>query len=96
MTVVLSAGSIAISRCADGAALAEEGDHAAAIARYQEAVSLAPSVLSLHQVLANAQLLHGRTLDARATLRNALHVAHRPDAASEFSLGKSLVDAGAG
>ena len=96
MTVVLSAGSIAISRCADGAALAEEGDHAAAIACYQEAVALAPSVLSLHQVLANAQLLHGRTLDARATLRNALHVAHRPDAASEFALGKSLVDAGAG
>ena len=96
MTVVLAADSRAISRCAEGAALADAGDHAAAIACFEEAVALAPSVLSLHQILANAQLLQGRTLDARATLRNALHVAERPDVASEFALGKSLVDAGAG
>ena len=96
MTPMLSAETSAITLCAEGAVLHDAGDTAGAIDRYANAVALAPAVLSLHLILANAQLLDGRTLDARATLRGALKVALRPDAATEFTLGKALVDAGAG
>ena len=91
-----SSAADVVSLCADGAALADVGDHDGAITCYEDAVALAPAMLALHQILANAQLLLGRTLDARSTLRHALQVAERPDAASEFALGKALVDAGAG
>jgi hypothetical protein len=40
--------------------------------------------------------LAGRSLDARDTLRHAVRVATRTDAASEFVLGKALVEVGAG
>lgn len=96
MTVAMSTAEMAFAQCAEGAALSDAGNHAAAVGCYQRAVALAPSPLELHQILANAQLLAGRTLDARATLRNALRVASRPDVASDFALGKALVDAGAG
>ena len=96
MTATFSAETSAITLCAEGAMLADAGDTAGSIACYTRAVELAPSVLALHLILANALLLDGRTLDARAALRHALRVASRPDAASEFTLGKALVDAGSG
>lgn len=96
MTLALPADAIAISRCAEGAALADAGDHDGALSCYAEAVALAPAMLELHLILANAQLLLGRILDTRSTLRTALRIAVRPDAATEFALGKALVDAGAG
>ena len=96
MTATFSAETSAITLCAEGAMLADAGDTAGSIACYARAIELAPSVLALHLILANSLLLDGRTVDARAALRHALRVASRPDAASEFTLGKALVDAGAG
>jgi tetratricopeptide (TPR) repeat protein len=96
VTLALSADAIAMSRCTEGAALAEAGEHDAAILCYMDAVALAPTVLDLHLILANAQQLNGQILDARETLRTALRIAARDDATSEFALGKALVDAGAG
>ena len=96
MTVAMSAEELAFAQCAEGSAVSDAGDHAAAVVCFERAVALAPSLLELHQLLANSQRLAGRTMDARATLCNALRVASRPDAASEFALGKALVDAGAG
>lgn len=96
MTLLISDESAAIALCAEGAVLSEAGDLAAAIARYEQAVNVAPAVLELHLILANAQQLAGRPLDARATLRHALRVAARADAVSDFALGKALIDAGAG
>lgn len=92
----VSAESMAIALCADGAARADAGDMTAAIERYQRAVDTAPTLLDLHLILANAQHLRGDVLTARATLRRALKCAARPDVTSEFTLGKALVDAGAG
>ena len=68
----LSAESIAISLCADGAVRADAGDMTAAIELYQQAVNAAPALLDLHLILANAQQLCGDVLSARATLRRAL------------------------
>ena len=96
MTAATSTVESAFAMCADGAALWDAGEHEEAARCYERAVTLAPSLPELHQILANAQLLMGRTLDARATLRNALRAASRPDVASDFALGKALVDAGAG
>lgn len=96
MTPILSDESAAITLCAEGAVLSDAGDHATAIARYEQAVNVAPAMLELHLILANAQQLAARPLDARATLRRALRVAERADAVSDFTLGKALVDAGAG
>lgn len=96
MTLTLSVEAAAITLCAEGAAFSENGDVDCAISCYRRAVDLAPTVLSLHFMLANAQQLAGRTLDARDTLRTALRVAERPDAATEFTLGTALVNAGAG
>lgn len=96
MTVTMNDQATALTRCAEGAALSEAGDTAAAIARYREAVTLAPAMLDLHLVLANALQLSGDALGARTTLRRALRLAERPDAATEFTLGKALVDVGAG
>ncbi|MBC7840775.1 MAG: hypothetical protein H7099_00585, partial [Gemmatimonadaceae bacterium] len=96
MTATCSADASALTLCAEGAMLADAGDSTGAIARYTRAVELAPSVLELHLILANALQLDGRVLEARAALRHALRVAYRPDASSEFTLGKALVDAGAG
>lgn len=96
MTAVAADETLAISLCAEAAGLAEDGDAEGAIARYRQAVATAPSLLALHIMLANALLLHGDVLAARATLRSALGVADRSDIATEFTLGKALVDAGAG
>jgi tetratricopeptide (TPR) repeat protein len=96
MTPVLSDEATAITRCAEGSVLADGGDAAGAIVRYEQAVELAPSLLALHLILANAQQLSGDVLAARTTLRRALRSADRSEAATEFTLGKALVDAGAG
>jgi tetratricopeptide (TPR) repeat protein len=96
MTLRLPDETVAVALCAEAAALAERGDATAALARYEQAVNAAPALLPLHLILANAQQLNGDTLGARATLRRALRVAARPDAAAAFTLGKALVDAGAG
>ena len=96
MTPTLSDESAAITLCAEGAVLSDAGDLAGAIARYEEAVTIAPSVLELHLILANAQQLAGRAIEARTTLRRAVRVAERADATTDFTLGKALVDAGAG
>ena len=96
MTAATSTEESAFAMCADGAALWDAGKHAEAARCYERAVTLAPSLPELYQILANAQLLMGRTLEARATLRNALSATLRPDAASDFALGKALIDAGAG
>jgi Flp pilus assembly protein TadD len=96
MIVSLSDDTEAITICANGALLAEAGDTAGAIALYERAVQRAPSLLPLYVVLANAQRLHGAVLEARATLRRAIRLADRPDSDAEFTLGKALVDAGAG
>ncbi|MCC7052698.1 MAG: hypothetical protein IT355_05485 [Gemmatimonadaceae bacterium] len=96
MSTRLSAEVTAITLCAEGAVRSDRGDHEGAVARYREAVVLAPAVLSLHLILANAQQLAGQVLDARETLRRAIRVAARPDIESEFALGRALVDAGAG
>jgi tetratricopeptide (TPR) repeat protein len=96
MTGVFATPDTAITLCAEGALCTDRGDHDAAIARYRDAVAAAPRVLALHMILANAQQLAGRALDARETLRRAARVAARPDAETEFALGRALVDAGAG
>lgn len=96
MTTLLSDDTTAITLCAEGALLAEAGDAVGAIACYQRAVERAPSRLPLHIILSNAQQLHGEVLEARATLRRAIRMADRPDADAEFTLGKALVEAGAG
>lgn len=96
MTPVLSDEATAITLCAEGSVLADGGDSAGAIERYQQAVALAPSLLALHIILANAQQLAGDVMAARTTLRRALRTADRTEAATEFTLGKALVDAGAG
>ena len=96
VAVAISVELKAAALCAEGATLAETGDHASAIRCYQEAVAQAPALLDLHLILANAQVLVGRTLDARETLRHAVRVASRSDATAEFALGKALVDVGAG
>ena len=96
MTPIASDQSAAITLCADGALLGDAGNVAGAIACYAQAVQMAPSLLELYLILANAQQLAGRPLDARATLRRALRSADRVDAANDFTLGKALVDAGAG
>jgi Flp pilus assembly protein TadD len=96
MTVTLSSETAAITLCAEGAMRHDAGDTPGAIACYQRAVALAPAVLSLHLILANAQQLAGQSLEARDTLRRAIRESERPDAAAEFTLGKALVDAGAG
>lgn len=96
MTTMLSAEATAITRCAEGAMLSDKGDHAGAIARYREAVALAPAVLAIHLILANAQQLAGQVLEARETLRRAVRAAARPTIEDEFALGRALVDAGAG
>ncbi len=96
MTASLPDETEAITYCAEGALLAEAGDSTGAILRYQRAVERAPSLLALHIILANAQQMHGDVLAARATLRRAVRVADRPDHETEFTLGKALVDAGAG
>lgn len=85
-----------VSLCAAGAARADKGDTAGAVALYRQAVALAPNLLDLHFVLANGEQLMGDEVAARATLRHALRVAERSDTASEFALGKALVDVGAG
>ena len=96
MTTLVSDESAALMLCTEGAARADAGDHAGAIACYRTAVTQAPELLPLHLILANAEILAGDTMAARSTLRRAIRVAQRPDVASEFSLGKALVDAGAG
>ena len=96
MTVTMNDHAAAMAQCAEGAALSEAGDSIAAIARYREAVTLAPALLDLHLILANALQLSGDSIGARTVLRRALRVAERPDAATEFTFGKALVDAGAG
>lgn len=96
MIMQMTDETTAITMCAEGAVLSDAGDTAGALARYRAAVSMAPSILSLHLILSNAELLAGDVLAARATLRRATRVASRPDAATEFLLGKALVDAGAG
>ena len=96
MTVTVSVESRAATLCAEGAAMAEIGDSAGSIRCYQQAVAQAPALLDLHLILANAQVLIGRTLDARETLRHAARVAVRADARAEFALGRALVEAGAG
>lgn len=96
MTAVLTTDNAAIALCAEGSALSEAGDATGAIVRFRRAVELSPSQLSLHIMLANVQRLNGSILDARDTLRRALRVAERPDTEAEFTLGRALVDAGAG
>ncbi len=96
MIVALSDDTEAITICANGALLAEAGDTAGAIALFQRAVERAPSLLPLHIVLANAQQLHGEVLESRATLRRAIRLTDRSDSDAEFTLGKALVEAGAG
>lgn len=95
MTPLLSHEADAITLCAEGSVLCESGDLHGALARYRNAVSRAPTLLSLHLILANAEQLAGDVLAARATLRRALRVAARPDVSDDFILGKALVDAGA-
>ncbi len=95
MTLLLSDEAAAITLCAEGSVLSDAGDQAGALSKYREAVAKAPTVLSLHLVLANAEQLAGDVLGARATLRHALRAAERPDVSDEFTLGKALVDAGA-
>ncbi len=96
MTAVQSGNAAAMAFCAEGAQRTEAGDPIGAIACYQRAVDHEPSLLPLHIILANAQQLHGDVRDARATLRRAIRVAERPDAEADFTLGKALVEAGAG
>ncbi|HYW49265.1 MAG TPA: tetratricopeptide repeat protein [Gemmatimonadaceae bacterium] len=96
MIVTMTDEATAITLCAEGAVLSDAGDMPAAIARYRDAVAKAPGLLPLHLILGNAQLLAGDVPGARDTLRRAQRVAERPDAATEFTLGKALVDAGAG
>ncbi len=96
MTVTASDESRAVALCGEGAALFDAGDHTAAISRYRRATELAPSMLALHLVLANAQRIANDTRGARASLQVALDVAARPTIADEFELGRALVDAGAG
>jgi tetratricopeptide (TPR) repeat protein len=96
MPVSLSDESVAITLCAEGAVLADAGDLTGAVHCYQKAVNMAPSMLELHLILSNAQKLAGNVLAARSTLRRAIRVAARPDATTEFTLGKALVDVGAG
>lgn len=95
-TSSLPSDTTAITLCAEGSLLTDAGDHVGALAKYTEAVDTAPALLSLHLILANAQQLAGDALGARSTLRRAIRLADRPDAAAEFTLGKALVDAGAG
>ena len=85
-----------VQLCTDGAALTERGDHAGAVAMYEQALSAAPQMLDLSLLLANAQQLAGDELAARTTLRQAVRFAIRPTIDAEFTLGKALVDAGAG
>jgi hypothetical protein len=96
MTALLSDETAAIALCAEGSVLTDAGDVHGALARYRDAVGKAPTLLTLHLILANAELLAGEVLAARATLRRALRVAERPAVSDEFALGKALVDAGAG
>ncbi|MDZ7630633.1 MAG: hypothetical protein U5K74_04530 [Gemmatimonadaceae bacterium] len=96
MTPTLSDETIAITLCAEGSVLADSGDAAGALARYRQAAETAPSLLALHLILANAQQLQGDVLAARATLRHAMRTADRSDVTTEFTLGKALVEAGAG
>ncbi len=96
MPLTLSDESRALTACAEGSVLADAGDAAGAVKQYQHAVQLAPTLLPLHLILANAQQLAGDPLAARRTLRHAVRVTERTDAASDFTLGKALVDAGAG
>ena len=84
MTVAMSAEELAFAQCAEGSAVSDAGDHAAAVVCFERAVALAPSLLELHQLLANSQRLAGRTMDARATLCNALRVASRPVSGRAF------------
>jgi Flp pilus assembly protein TadD len=96
ITAARSDEARALTACAHGSMLADAGDLAGAIQHYVDAVQAAPSLLPLHLILANAQQLAGDVLAARQTLRRAVRVAARSDTASEFTLGKALVDAGAG
>ncbi len=96
MTAPANDPAAAITRCTEGAVRADAGDHDGAIACYRDAVALAPGLLPLHLILANAEVLAGNTMAARTALRHALRVAERPDVADDFALGKALVDAGAG
>jgi tetratricopeptide (TPR) repeat protein len=96
MTTKLIDEATAITLCAEGSALSDAGNMPAAVARYREAVAMAPSLLPLHLILANAEQLAGDVLAARETLRQAVRCASRDDVADEFALGKALVDAGAG
>jgi Tfp pilus assembly protein PilF len=92
----LNIGVAAAQHCADAAAFTERGEMSDAIACYTRAVAAQPALLELHLLLANAHLLIGDELAARATLRAALTAATRSSAEREFALGKALVDAGAG
>ncbi len=96
MSTFLSDEAAAITLCAEGAVLSDAGDMPGALARYRAAVLKAPSLLSLHFILANAEQLAGDVLAARDTLRRAVRFASRPEVADDFALGKALVDAGAG
>ncbi len=91
-----SAEFAAVTLCTEGATFTERGDSRNAIACYKRAVMSAPHWLDVHLILANAQQLDGDELAARATLRHALTVTTRADAATEFALGSALVNAGAG
>jgi len=92
----ISDETAALMLCAEGAAATESGNTIAALECYRAAVAKAPALLELHLILSNAQRLAGDELGARSTLRHALRHATRTDATSEFTLGKALVEAGAG
>jgi len=92
----LAGEALGVALCMEGTALSDKGDMPGALAHYQAAVEAAPGVLSLYLILSNAQALSGDTLGARATLRTAARVSSRFDLESEFTLGRALVDAGAG
>ena len=96
MTSELTDDMDAFAMAAEGAMLSESGDTAGALTRFRAAVEMSPSTLSLHLILANAETLAGDVLGARATLRRALRVAARPDVATDFVLGRALMEAGAG
>jgi tetratricopeptide (TPR) repeat protein len=92
-----ASATVSLDHCLlTGASHSERGAHADAAACFADAVALAPTLLEVHLLCANAQRLAGDELGARATLRHAVRVATRPDVHAEYALGSALIAAGAG
>jgi tetratricopeptide (TPR) repeat protein len=95
-SVAGAAVAAALARTCEAGLIAQEaGDDDTAIACFETAVALAPTLLDVHLLLANVHLARHDRQAARAALRHAVTVAIRHDAAAHQRLGGALVQAAA-